>query len=51
MLFFVGCNPVLDPPSTAQNGVESEVNDGEDFTLMSIDTIMNGKVCFSAILW
>ncbi|XP_056617348.1 glutamate--cysteine ligase catalytic subunit isoform X1 [Triplophysa dalaica] len=40
---FKGCNTVLDPPSTAQNGVESEVNDGEDFTLMSIDTIVNGK--------
>ncbi|XP_057198518.1 glutamate--cysteine ligase catalytic subunit isoform X2 [Triplophysa rosa] len=40
---FKGCNPVLDPPSTALNGVESEVNDGEEFTLMSIDTIVNGK--------
>uniref|UniRef100_A0A8C1VLQ9 Glutamate--cysteine ligase n=1 Tax=Cyprinus carpio TaxID=7962 RepID=A0A8C1VLQ9_CYPCA len=40
---FKGCNPVLDPPSTAQNGVESEANDGEEFTLMSIDTIINGK--------
>uniref|UniRef100_A0A671L078 Glutamate--cysteine ligase n=1 Tax=Sinocyclocheilus anshuiensis TaxID=1608454 RepID=A0A671L078_9TELE len=40
---FKGCNPVLDAPSTAQNGVESEANDGEEFTLMSIDTIVNGK--------
>uniref|UniRef100_A0A673FLL3 Glutamate--cysteine ligase n=1 Tax=Sinocyclocheilus rhinocerous TaxID=307959 RepID=A0A673FLL3_9TELE len=40
---FKGCNPVLDPPSTAQNGVESEAKDGEEFTLMSIDTIINGK--------
>uniref|UniRef100_A0A8C2E8T5 Glutamate--cysteine ligase n=1 Tax=Cyprinus carpio TaxID=7962 RepID=A0A8C2E8T5_CYPCA len=40
---FKGCSPVLDPPSTAQNGVESEANDGEEFTLMSIDTIINGK--------
>uniref|UniRef100_A0A673ME87 Glutamate--cysteine ligase n=1 Tax=Sinocyclocheilus rhinocerous TaxID=307959 RepID=A0A673ME87_9TELE len=40
---FKGCNPVLDAPSTARNGVESEANDGEEFTLMSIDTIVNGK--------
>uniref|UniRef100_A0A671LAE5 Glutamate--cysteine ligase n=1 Tax=Sinocyclocheilus anshuiensis TaxID=1608454 RepID=A0A671LAE5_9TELE len=40
---FKGCNPVLDPPSTAQNGVESEAKDSEEFTLMSIDTIINGK--------
>ncbi|XP_051945648.1 glutamate--cysteine ligase catalytic subunit isoform X2 [Xyrauchen texanus] len=40
---FKGCNPVLDPPTTAQNGVDSDCNDGEEFTLMSIDTIINGK--------
>lgn len=40
---------MLDPPSTAQNGVESEANDGEEFTLMSIDTIINGKVCVSLL--
>ncbi|XP_051503424.1 glutamate--cysteine ligase catalytic subunit-like isoform X2 [Myxocyprinus asiaticus] len=36
---FKGCNQ----PTTAQNGVNSDCNDGEEFTLMSIDTIINGK--------
>ncbi|XP_055025770.1 glutamate--cysteine ligase catalytic subunit isoform X2 [Misgurnus anguillicaudatus] len=40
---FKGCNPVLDPPSTALNGVDGDVNDGDEYTLMSIDTIINGK--------
>uniref|UniRef100_A0A672LWU5 Glutamate--cysteine ligase n=1 Tax=Sinocyclocheilus grahami TaxID=75366 RepID=A0A672LWU5_SINGR len=47
---FKGCNPVLEPPSTAQNGVESEAKDSEEFTLMSIDTIINGKVSVSLIV-
>uniref|UniRef100_A0A672LZK1 Glutamate--cysteine ligase n=1 Tax=Sinocyclocheilus grahami TaxID=75366 RepID=A0A672LZK1_SINGR len=46
---FKGCNPVLEPPSTAQNGVESEAKDSEEFTLMSIDTIINGKVSVSLL--
>ncbi|TRY96962.1 hypothetical protein DNTS_033570 [Danionella cerebrum] len=40
---FKGCNPVLDPPASAVNGLESEASDGEEYTLMSIDTIINGK--------
>uniref|UniRef100_A0AAY4C336 Glutamate--cysteine ligase n=1 Tax=Denticeps clupeoides TaxID=299321 RepID=A0AAY4C336_9TELE len=38
---FKGCSPVFDGSSAAQNGLD---NDGhEEFTLMSIDTIINGK--------
>nr|AAI54236.1 Gclc protein [Danio rerio] len=40
---FKGCTPVLDRPGAAQNGLETETNDGEEFILMSIDTIINGK--------
>ncbi|XP_077093762.1 glutamate--cysteine ligase catalytic subunit-like [Siphateles boraxobius] len=40
---FKGCNPMSDPAAAAQNGLESEPSDGEEFTLMSIDTIINGK--------
>ncbi|KAL7877316.1 hypothetical protein SRHO_G00039590 [Serrasalmus rhombeus] len=40
---FKGCNLVFDSASTAaQNGVECD-GDGEEYTLMSIDTIINGK--------
>lgn len=38
-----GCIPGLDGTATAHNGVETD-GDGEDYTLMSIDTIINGKV-------
>lgn len=42
--FLQGCNPLIDSASTAaQNGVESN-DDHEEYTLMSIDTIINGKV-------
>ena len=39
---FTGCNPV-DGSSAAQNGLDIDA-DGEMYTLMSIDTIINGKV-------
>ncbi|KAI4896330.1 hypothetical protein NFI96_015778 [Prochilodus magdalenae] len=40
---FKGCSPVFDSASTAaQNGVENN-GDHEEYTLMSIDTIINGK--------
>uniref|UniRef100_A0A7N8WI91 Glutamate--cysteine ligase n=1 Tax=Mastacembelus armatus TaxID=205130 RepID=A0A7N8WI91_9TELE len=39
---FRGCNPVLDGTASAQNGLESD-GANEDYTLMSIDTIINGK--------
>lgn len=38
-----GCSPVLDGSSNAQNGLEGD-DDHEEYTLMSIDTIINGKV-------
>lgn len=38
-----GCNPVLDAAASAQNGVESD-GANEEYTLMSIDNIINGKV-------
>ncbi|XP_062319232.1 glutamate--cysteine ligase catalytic subunit isoform X2 [Osmerus eperlanus] len=38
---FKGCNPV-DGSSAAQNGLDIDA-DGEMYTLMSIDTIINGK--------
>lgn len=38
-----GCNPVLDAAGSAQNGVEGD-GANEDYTLMSIDNIINGKV-------
>ncbi|XP_014069418.1 glutamate--cysteine ligase catalytic subunit isoform X3 [Salmo salar] len=37
---YKGCNPVLDSSSAAQNGLDSE---GDNYILMSIDTIINGK--------
>uniref|UniRef100_A0A665X9S0 Glutamate--cysteine ligase n=1 Tax=Echeneis naucrates TaxID=173247 RepID=A0A665X9S0_ECHNA len=40
---FKGCNPVLDgTSSSAQNGLETD-GGNEEYTLMSIDTIINGK--------
>lgn len=39
----LGCNPVLDGTASAQNGLESS-GANEEYTLMSIDTIINGKV-------
>ncbi|XP_049337054.1 glutamate--cysteine ligase catalytic subunit isoform X2 [Astyanax mexicanus] len=40
---FKGCNPVFEAASTAaQNGVEND-GDSEEYILMSIDTIINGK--------
>uniref|UniRef100_A0AAX7VGC3 Glutamate--cysteine ligase n=1 Tax=Astatotilapia calliptera TaxID=8154 RepID=A0AAX7VGC3_ASTCA len=39
---FKGCNPVLDGTASAQNGLESD-GANEEYTLMSIDTIINGK--------
>ncbi|CAL8359921.1 unnamed protein product [Boreogadus saida] len=40
---FKGCNPGLDgAAASAQNGVEAD-GDGEEYMLMSIDTIINGK--------
>ena len=41
--WFTGCSPVLDGSSNAQNGLEGD-DDHEEYTLMSIDTIINGKV-------
>lgn len=42
--FLQGCNPLFDSAaSAAQNGVETN-DDHEEYTLMSIDTIINGKV-------
>lgn len=42
--FLQGCNPLFDSATTAaQNGVETD-GDHEEYTLMSIDTIINGKV-------
>lgn len=39
----IGCNPALDSSSSAaQNGLDSEGDN--EYTLMSIDTIINGKV-------
>uniref|UniRef100_A0A671YMG5 Glutamate--cysteine ligase n=1 Tax=Sparus aurata TaxID=8175 RepID=A0A671YMG5_SPAAU len=43
---FKGCNPVFDGTASAQNGLETDgANDcgNEEYTLMSIDTIINGK--------
>ncbi|TNN00069.1 hypothetical protein fugu_013101 [Takifugu bimaculatus] len=37
-----GCNPVLDGSGSAQNGLEGECAN-EEYTLMSIDNIINGK--------
>uniref|UniRef100_A0A674MJ83 Glutamate--cysteine ligase n=1 Tax=Takifugu rubripes TaxID=31033 RepID=A0A674MJ83_TAKRU len=39
---FKGCNPVLDGSGSAQNGLEGECAN-EEYTLMSIDNIINGK--------
>lgn len=39
----IGCNPVLDGTTSAQNGLETD-GANEEYTLMSIDTIINGKV-------
>uniref|UniRef100_A0A4W6DZP0 Glutamate--cysteine ligase n=1 Tax=Lates calcarifer TaxID=8187 RepID=A0A4W6DZP0_LATCA len=39
---FKGCNPVLDGTPSAQNGLETD-GANEEYTLMSIDTIINGK--------
>ena len=39
----IGCNPVLDGTPSAQNGLETD-GANEEYTLMSIDTIINGKV-------
>uniref|UniRef100_A0A667Y2S8 Glutamate--cysteine ligase n=1 Tax=Myripristis murdjan TaxID=586833 RepID=A0A667Y2S8_9TELE len=39
---FKGCNPVLDGTNSAQNGLEID-GTNEEYTLMSIDTIINGK--------
>ncbi|KAK3573635.1 hypothetical protein QTP86_029980 [Hemibagrus guttatus] len=40
---FKGCNPLFDTAATAaQNGVKTN-DDHEEYTLMSIDTIINGK--------
>lgn len=39
----IGCNPVLDGTASAENGLETD-GPNEEYTLMSIDTIINGKV-------
>uniref|UniRef100_A0A672HLV3 Glutamate--cysteine ligase n=1 Tax=Salarias fasciatus TaxID=181472 RepID=A0A672HLV3_SALFA len=39
---FKGCNPGLDGTASAQNGLETD-GGNEEYTLMSIDTIINGK--------
>lgn len=39
----IGCNPGLDGTASAQNGLETE-GTNEEYMLMSIDTIINGKV-------
>uniref|UniRef100_A0A3Q3BLU2 Glutamate--cysteine ligase n=1 Tax=Kryptolebias marmoratus TaxID=37003 RepID=A0A3Q3BLU2_KRYMA len=39
---FKGCSQVLDGAASAQNGLESD-GGNEEYTLMSIDTIINGK--------
>lgn len=44
----IGCNPVLDGTASAQNGLEAD-GANEEYTLMSIDTIINGKVII--IVW
>lgn len=38
-----GCSSVLDGAASAQNGVDTDCGN-EEYTLMSIDTIINGKV-------
>lgn len=38
-----GCNPGLDGTSPVQNGLETD-GAKEEYTLMSIDTIINGQV-------
>lgn len=43
-----GCNPVLDGSGSAQNGLEGECAN-EEYTLMSIDNIINGKVTYLLI--
>lgn len=45
VLFYppTGCNSVLDGTASAQNGLETD-GTNEEYTLMSIDTIINGKV-------
>lgn len=45
-----GCNPVLDGTPSAQNGLETD-GANEEYTLMSIDTIINGKVITTLPLW
>lgn len=44
-----GCNPVLDGAPSAQNGLECD-GANEEYTLMSIDNIINGKVIISSLL-
>uniref|UniRef100_A0A8C3AAX9 Glutamate--cysteine ligase n=1 Tax=Cyclopterus lumpus TaxID=8103 RepID=A0A8C3AAX9_CYCLU len=39
---FKGCNPGLDGAASAENGLETD-GANEEYTLMSIDTIINGK--------
>lgn len=39
----LGCNPVVDGTASAQNGLETD-GANEEYTLMSINTIINGKV-------
>lgn len=48
----IGCNPVLDgaASASAQNGLEAD-GANEEYTLMSIDTIINGKVIIDAWLF
>lgn len=38
-----GCTPLLDSTASAQNGLEADCGN-EEYTLMSIDNIINGKV-------
>lgn len=38
-----GCTPGLDAATSAQNGLEADCGN-EEYTLMSIDNIINGKV-------
>lgn len=45
-----GCAPGLDGATSAQNGVEADCGN-EEYTLMSIDNIINGKVMSEWIVY
>lgn len=45
----IGCNQVLDGTPSAQNGLETD-GANEEYTLMSVDTIISGKVIIASYL-